>query len=401
MKKGWVTKTLGDVCDVVGGGTPPKDKPAFYSGDIPWATVRDMRQDVITETEFRITKDAVKSSATNIVPSGNVVIATRVGLGKVCLIGQDTAINQDLRGIVPRNDKALIVRYLYWWLKGIADVIVAAGTGATVQGVKLPFVKSLQIPVPPLAEQKRIVGLLDEAFEAIATAKANTEQNLQNARAIFESYLNEVFTKKGKGWVETRLGDVCHKITDGTHHSPQIQFSERGPDTFPYITSKNIRNNFINLSKVAYVEQAFHDEVYARCKPSLGDVLLTKDGANTGNVTLNTIDEPFSLLSSVCLIKTNKELLKPAFLCFYLQSSAGSSAILGQMTGAAIKRIVLKDIKKAVISFPPLKEQETFVATLNSLLEVTQRLVRLYEQKLDALEELKKSLLNKAFAGEL
>ena len=101
MKKGWQTKTLGDLCDVVGGGTPPKDKPAFYSGDIPWATVRDMRQDVITETEFRITKDAVKSSATNIILLGNVVIATRVGLGRVCLLGQDTAINQDLVELCP------------------------------------------------------------------------------------------------------------------------------------------------------------------------------------------------------------------------------------------------------------------------------------------------------------
>ena len=157
----------------------------------------------------------------------------------------------------------------------------------------------------------------------------------------------------------------------------------------------------MDLSKMAYIERAFHDEVYARCKPSLGDVLLTKDGANTGNVTLNTIDEPFSLLSSVCLIKTNQAVLKPAFLCFYLQSSAGLSAILGQMTGAAIKRIVLKDIKKAVIPFPPLKEQETIVATLNSLLTETQRLARLYERKHAALEALKKSLLHQAFSGEL
>jgi type I restriction enzyme, S subunit len=216
MRKGWETKNLGDLCDVVGGGTPPKDKPAFYSGDIPWATVRDMRQDVITETEFRITKDAVKSSATNIIPSGNVVIATRVGLGKVCLLGQDTAINQDLRGIVPRSDKALVIRYLYWWLKSIADVIVAEGTGATVQGVKLPFVKSLQIPVPPLAEQQRIVGLLDEAFEGLATAKANAEKNLQNARALFESHLQAVFTQSGPGWVETTLS----RATDGIFTGP-------------------------------------------------------------------------------------------------------------------------------------------------------------------------------------
>ena len=160
MKSGWQTKHLGELCDVVGGGTPPKDNPAFYSGNIPWATVRDMRQEVITETECRITKEAVRSSATNIIPSGNVVIATRVGLGKVCLLAQDTAINQDLRGIIPRDTHKLSVRFLFWWLKSISDVIIAAGTGATVQGVKLPFIKSLQIPFISLTEQHRIVGIV-------------------------------------------------------------------------------------------------------------------------------------------------------------------------------------------------------------------------------------------------
>ncbi len=184
MKDGWQCKKLGDLCDVVGGGTPPKDCPEFYAGEIPWATVRDMRQEVISETEFRITNDAVRTSATNVIPAGNVVIATRVGLGKVCLVAQDTAINQDLRGVLPRDDR-LSVRFLYWWLRSVGDLIVAEGTGATVQGVKLPFVKSLEIPLPPPSEQQGIVGILDEAFAGIATAKANAEKNLQNARALF------------------------------------------------------------------------------------------------------------------------------------------------------------------------------------------------------------------------
>ena len=128
MKAGWNTKNLGDLCHIIGGGTPPKDKSEYYTGDIPWATVRDMRSDIITETECNITKEAVKSSSTNIIPSGNVVIATRVGLGKVCLLGQDTAINQDLRGIIPINPKALSVQFLYWWLKNTAGLIVAEGT---------------------------------------------------------------------------------------------------------------------------------------------------------------------------------------------------------------------------------------------------------------------------------
>ena len=178
MKNRWGTKPLGEVCQVIGGGTPSKGKAAFYTGDIPWATVRDMRQEVISETEFRITEAAVKSSSTNIIPRGNVVIATRVGLGKVCLLDRDTAINQDLRGVVPHNPEVLAVRFLFWWLKSVSHLIEKEGTGATVQGVKLPFVKSLPVPFPPLPEQRRIVGILDEAFDGIATAKANAEKNL-------------------------------------------------------------------------------------------------------------------------------------------------------------------------------------------------------------------------------
>jgi len=119
MKAGWQTKKLGEVCEVIGGGTPSKDKAhsAFYSGDIRWATVRDMKGDLISDTEFKITKEAVKGSSTNIIPKGNVVIATRVGLGKVCLIEHDTAINQDLRGIVPKDAGKLAVPFLFWWMK--------------------------------------------------------------------------------------------------------------------------------------------------------------------------------------------------------------------------------------------------------------------------------------------
>jgi|GEM_PF-1932420 len=139
MKAGWEIKTLGEVAEVIGGGTPPKNNENYYSGEIFWATVRDISSDLLEETEYKITTEAVKKSSTNIIPSGNVVIATRVGLGKICLLAQDTAINQDLRGIIPIDSETVLIRFLFWWLKSIADLIVAEGTGATVQGVKLPF----------------------------------------------------------------------------------------------------------------------------------------------------------------------------------------------------------------------------------------------------------------------
>ena len=145
MKAGWEVKKLGDVCDVIGGGTPSKANSKFYDGNIHWATVRDMKGDFIKDTEHKITEDAIINSSANIIPKGNVIIATRVGLGKICLIENDTAINQDLRGIIPKKKSTISVGYLFQWLRSIAHLIVEEGTGATVQGVKLPFIKNLEL----------------------------------------------------------------------------------------------------------------------------------------------------------------------------------------------------------------------------------------------------------------
>jgi type I restriction enzyme, S subunit len=398
MRKGWETKNLGDLCDVVGGGTPPKDKPAFYSGDIPWATVRDMRQDVITETEFRITKDAVKSSATNIIPSGNVVIATRVGLGKVCLLGQDTAINQDLRGIVPRSDKALVIRYLYWWLKSIADVIVAEGTGATVQGVKLPFVKSLQIPVPPLAEQQRIVGLLDEAFEGLATAKSNAEKNLQNARALFESHLQSVFTQRGPGWVETTLEDIAD--SDCSLSYGIVQPGEEFDEGMPIVRPTDLTTKVIRLGGLKRIDPKLAGG-YKRTALQGGELLLCVRGS-TGVVSIASPElAGANVTRGIVPIRFNRSLLLPEFGFYLISGRPVQSQIREKTYGTALMQINIRDLRLISLSIPPLKEQKTIAAKLDSLHEETQHLARLYEQKLAALEALKKSLLHQAFTGEL
>ena len=190
---GWEEKRLGDVCDVIGGGTPSKLNSKFYDGEIFWATVRDMKEEVIKNTEHKITKDAVKNSSTNIIPKGNVVIATRVGLGKVCLVENDTAINQDLKGIIPINSKILSVDFLFRWLKSISHEIIKEGTGATVQGVKLPFIKSLRIPLPSLSEQQAIVSKLNALSAETKKLEAIYRQKLADLDELKKSVLRKAF----------------------------------------------------------------------------------------------------------------------------------------------------------------------------------------------------------------
>lgn len=369
-KAGWQTKKLGDVCDVIGGGTPSKDKPAFYTGNIPWATVRDLKQEVITSTEFKITKEAVKSSATNIIPRGNVVIATRVGLGKVCMLEQDTAINQDLRGIVPHDTKKLDVRFLFWWLKSIADVIVAEGTGATVQGVKLPFVKSLQIPFPPLSEQQRIVGILDTAFDGIATAKAHAEQNLQNARALFESHLHGLTTEKAL------LGDLVNITTGKLDANAAVESGK-----FPFFTcSREI---------YAINDYAFDCEA----------ILLAGNNA-VGDFNVKHYKGKFNAYQRTYVITVNEQ-NRVLYRFLYFQMLKSLKKFKAQSVGAGTKFLKLGMIKGMEIELPSLAEQERIVSTMDSLHEETHRLESLYQRKLAALDELKKSLLHQAFSGML
>lgn len=395
MTAPWPTRNLGDLCEVIGGGTPPKDRPDYYSGPIPWATVRDMRRDVITETECRITQAAIENSTTNVIPSGNVVIATRVGLGKVCLLGQPTAINQDLRGVIPRDSKALSQRYLYWWFKSIADVIVAEGTGATVQGVKLPFIKSLQIPTPPPFEQRRIVEVLDEAFVGIATAKANAETNRHNARALFESYLQSVFTDCRRGWVKAPIGqhirfiDYRGKTPYKTKHGLRL------------ITAKNVKMGHLQEAPQEFVAPSSYNTWMTRGIPRRGDVLFTTE-APLANVAQLDTDEKVVFAQRIIIMQADPNILDSTFLKYLLMSPPVQERIRARGTGATVQGIKASLLKSIEIHFPQsITDQKTLVAKLHALQQKTGALESVYRRKLAALDDLRRTLLDQAFSGAL
>ena len=394
MKSGWEVKRLGEVCDVIGGGTPSKANSKFYDGNIHWATVRDMKGDFIKDTEHKITEDAIINSSTNIIPKGNVIIATRVGLGKICLIENDTAINQDLRGIIPKKKSTISVGYLFQWLKSIAHLIVEEGTGATVQGVKLPFIKDLELPLPPLAEQQRIVVILDEAFVAIAKAKSNAEQNLKNAKELFESYLQSVFENKGEGWEEKKLGEVC-KVERGSSPRPIDQYFTDKPDGVNWIKigdTKNVEKYIFTTRQKITKEGALKsrfvdiDDFILSNSMSFGKPYIMK--------TQGYIHDGWFVLRLPKNIDTE-------FFWYLLASPYTMNQFISLAAGAIVKNISGDLVKKTVLPIPSLEQQQTIVQKLDALSAETKKLEIIYQQKINDLDELKKSILQKAFAGEL
>ena len=164
------------------------------------------------------------------------------------------------------------------------------------------------------------------------------------------------------GWALASAADVCSKIQDGTHFSPKVQLSE---GKYRYVTAKNVRPWGLDLSDSTYLRDDDHRGIYARCDTRKGDVLLVKDGVNAGDAALNTLDEEVSLLSSVCFLRPT-EILRGAFLRYYLQSPTGSQFLTGRLTGTAIRRIVLERVRELPVVVAPVRQQDLIVEAIDA-----------------------------------
>ena len=165
------------------------------------------------------------------------------------------------------------------------------------------------------------------------------------------------------GWVVLPAADACIKIQDGTHFSPKTQLPK---GQFPYITAKNVRSSGLDLSHITFLREEDHQVIFQRCDCRKGDVLLVKDGVNTGEVAVNTLDGEISLLSSVCMLRPHAGLLSAEFLRFYLQSPLGQSSLTGRMSGTAIRRIILRRIKQTPVLVCSVPEQRRIVEAIES-----------------------------------
>ena len=203
-----------------------------------------------------------------------------------------------------------------------------------------------------------------------------------------------------QGWEWCRVIDVMLKITDGTHNSP----TNTDNGDFMYITAKNIKEDGISLANITFVSKDVHDEIYSRCNPEYGDLLYIKDGATTGIVTINNIKKPFSLLSSVALLKPTSE-INTNYILFFLRTPLNLESVRSSMKGCAITRITLRQIEKWLVPVPPYEEQQRIVSFIKELLpylDIYSSLqMNLNLLNININNKLKKSILQEAIQGKL
>ncbi|MDP3070803.1 MAG: restriction endonuclease subunit S [Opitutaceae bacterium] len=379
MKKGWQTKTLGDVCHVY--------QPETIS------------QKQMIAGEFRVYGANGQIGWHNQFnhEEPELILGCRGSCGTVHVTEPRSWINGNAMVVHPTNG-AMDISFLAYALKGGIELTDAI-TGAAQPQITRTSLMPLAISFPEsLAEQQRIVGLLDEAFEGLATAKANAEKNLQNARALFESHLQSVFTQRGPGWVEKRLADVAD-FKNGLNFTRQSN-----GQTLRMVGVGDFQEHSVvpieTLQSVTIDGKLSDDYLIRR-----DDILTVRSNGSKDLVgrcmLVPDVDGMTSFSGFIIRIRFDTRTLSPRFLLHFMKSSATRERLTRDGGGANISNINQAKLSELPVSLPSFKQQEEIANRLDDLREETQRLASLYERKHAALEALKKSLLHQAFTGQL
>jgi type I restriction enzyme, S subunit len=346
----------------------------------------------VSDTERKITELGLRDSSARLLPPGSVILSSRAPIGHLVINTLPMATNQGCKGLVP--SEGLDAKYLYYYLSSIVDLLNDLGSGATFKELSGGKLKQVRIPISPLSEQQRIVAILDETFDGIATAKANAEKNLANANDVFVSKLSSTFVRRDD---EVSLCELASEITDGDHSPPP-----KADSGIPFVTISDI-NRFtreIDFGETFYVSGEYFHKLKESKKPKVGDVLYTVTGATLGVPVLIKKQRDLCFQRHIGLIRPNGR-ADSTWLAYALLSPQSYQQAVDGSTGAAQKTVslrVLRDMKVPKLAVP---EQRRIARELDVLFVETCRLADLYTRKIAFLDDLKKSLLHHAFSGQL
>ena len=398
------------VFKIVGGGTPSKNNPEYYLGDIPWMSVKDMNKNILEDTVDHITQEAIDNSATNLIPKGTPIIATRMSLGKVVVANFDSAINQDLKAIF--LDDNIDKSFFVYWYRSQAKLIESLGTGTTVKGIRLEVINNLDFPVVPLAEQQEIVRQLDLMLAQVEQIKARLDAIPAILKKFRQSVLadavsGKLFENHGsfkevivettwkhsvyglEHWKEYKFSDVVNIV--GGSQPPKSDFRSEYQDG--YIRLIQIRD-YKSDSHIVYIPKDkakrfvnATDVMIGRYGPPIFQILRGLEGAY-----------------NVALMKAEPrdQLIDQEYLYWFLQNykiynyiESGSDRTAGQ------SGVNKKHLEAYPILLPPIEEQQNIVKKIVKLTTLANSVEETVQSAQKRVNLLTQSILAKAFSGEL
>ena len=388
----WKSERIASFCTTGTGGTPSRSSMERYyeGGTIPWVKSGELRETVITDTEEHVTEAALRETNVKLVPAGTLLLAMYgATVGRLGILGVPATTNQAVCHIIP-DPKVAEVRYLFHALSNQVANLVARGVGGAQPNISQGIVKELALPLPPLPEQRRIAEILDKADALRAKRRAALTQLDTLTQSIFLDMFGDPSTNQ-KGTPTARLGDLCTRITDGTHQPPG--WSEAG---HPFLFVSNIVSGEIDFETNKFISDSTHAELTRRCPIEVGDVLYSTVGSYGVPVVVRT-PRKFAFQRHIAHLKPNRELLDPEFLRVMLASPPLKQQADRFARGVAQKTINLSDIREYVVFRPSLEEQRQ----LTHRIVMVEKMKTVLRAALADLDALFASLQHRAFQGEL
>jgi type I restriction enzyme, S subunit len=391
----WKFQALGKIAEVQSGGTPLRSKNEYWSGEIPWYSSGELNETFTRPSKDFITQKGLEGSNAKLFPKGSLLIGMYdTAALKMSILDRDAAFNQAIAGVKPNKNTDL--KFILYAIDASRFEILNQRRGVRQKNLSLAKIKDISLPILPIGEQKRIVAIVDQAFEAIDVAIENTKQNLANARELFESYLNSRLLAVVSGEVSQTLLCITDLIIDCEHKTAPTQ--EEG---IPSIRTPNIGKGYLIFDDVYRVSEETYQLWTRRGKPEPGDLILARE-APAGNVGVIPPGAKVCLGQRTVLIRPKSQIIDSHYLAFLLLHPIVQKRLLDKSTGATVQHVNMKDIRALSMSeLPSIQVQRNCVNELEHLKSEVNRLEAIYRQKLAALIELKQSILQKAFTGEL
>lgn len=390
---------ISEVCKIVNGGTPRSGVAEFWNGEVAWLTPAEMGKleaPDIGSTARTITHAGLGNSSAKQVPVGSVIMSTRAPIGHLAIPTKPMAFNQGCRALVP-NERVL-TKYLYYFLWFSREALDDLGTGTTFKELSASALGAYKIPLPRLEDQRRIVAILDEVFDAVAAALANAKKNLNNALELFESYLEIRFTAASAGTTFQSLEELC--VPDRAITYGVIKLGEHVPNGVPCLRTSNVRWLNFDLEGMKLIRPALSKE-YSRTVLRGGEILVNVRGTLGGVAVATPAMSGWNVSREVAVVPCDLTRIDPQYLAYWIATRGSQNWLAHVQKGVAYTGINIGDLRSLPVMCLEMDEQNRIVADLKTSQSLSRRLEAAFEKKIETLRTLKKSILHRAFSGEL
>ncbi len=405
MREGWRKVTIGEVCEVVNGGTPKTSVAANWGGSHMWITPAEMggrSEPYVAQTERQLTDAGL--AAANLLPPRSVILSSRAPIGHLVINSVQMATNQGCKGLVPKAN--VDHKYLFYYLGSIVGLLNDLGTGATFKELSSGKLKEVPIPLPPLPEQRRIVAILDDAFAGLATATANAAKNLKNARELFEvGLMTRIFADTSdQEWGMTTVAALALAEKGSIRTGPfgsQLLHGEFVESGIAVLGIDNVVANEFRWGRSRFITPAKFEQL-SRYQVRPGDVLITIMGT-CGRCAIVPEDIPVAINTKhLCCISLDQNRCLPKYLqAYFLYHPTARTFLNEQAKGSIMAGLNMGIIQRLPVRLPSVAKQQSIIQKMDSMYRKTRSLEAIYRKRGEAIDELKQSILQKAFSGEL